>query len=428
MLNNETVLATPASLSDSIAMKPSDARPLRVLVLASTFPSQVQPIHGVFVKERVRAVSQLSDVETRVVSPVPYFPPIRAFPRWYPLSQIAKVEIIDGLTVTRPRYFLPPKVGGYFHPRLMYAGASRTVARTFKSFPFDIIDAHFAYPDGVVAAMLGQKYNRPVVITGRGEDIARFPRLPIIGPAIRWALQKATRLVAVTEEIGRMMVAEGADPKRVSVIKNGVDTARFQPLAQDAARTRLGLPLGRPMIISAGYRLEIKGFHLLIDAIPRIRERFPDVLVAIVGGQARWGLDYTSEIERHIRENHVEDFVIMAGARPPHEMPWWYSAGDLFTLLSSREGSSNVLMEALASGLPAVGTPVGGIAELLRDSRLGLVLPERSVPAVAEGINRALRFAWNRQEIRNVMEGMSWETTARAVRDVFRSAVEETAQ
>lgn len=397
---------------------------LRVLVLSSTFPSQVQPIHGVFVKERIRAVSELPDVEVRVLSPVPYFPPIRAFKRWYPLSQIPRADIVDGLEVTRPRYFLPPKIGGYWHPQLMSLGISRTAEKMFRSFPFDLIDAHFAYPDGVVATLLGRKFNRPVVITGRGEDIARFPRLPVIGPAIRRALSNATRLVAVTEEIARMMQAEGAKAEKISVIRNGVDTEKFKPLPRSEARTRLGLPLDRRIIVSAGYRLEIKGFHILIDALPRIREVFPDVLVAIVGGQARWGLDYTSEIERHIRENRVEDAVLLPGARPPEEMPLWYSSGDLFALLSSREGSSNVLMEALACGLPAIGTPVGGIAELLRDSRLGVLVSERNAPAVALGAIEALKRNWDRHEVRGVMEKMSWRRTAQEVRDVWARAIE----
>lgn len=397
----------------------------RVLVLSSTFPSRVQPIHGVFVKERIRAVSELPDIDVKVLSPVPYFPPIRAFKRWYPLSQIPRTEVIDGLEVSRPRYFLPPKIGGYWHHRLMSLGIGRTVARMARSFPFEVIDSHFAYPDGVVAAMLGRKWNRPVVITGRGEDIARFPRLKVIGPAIRWALASATKLVAVTEEIGRLMEAEGADPGKITVIRNGVDTDKFRPTPRDKARAALGLPQDRQIVVSAGYRLEIKGFHLLIDAIPRIREAFPNLLVAIVGGQARWGLDYTSEIERHIRENQVEDYVVMPGARPPEEMPLWYSAADMFALLSSREGSSNVLMEALACGVPAVGAPVGGIAELLRDARLGVVLPERTVPAVAEGVVQALRHPWDREGIRKIMEGMSWHRTALAVREVWMAALEE---
>lgn len=420
MLENPT-LPVPGVRAEPETAAPRERR--RVLVLSSTFPSAIQPIHGVFVKERVRAVSELPDVDLRVISPIPYFPPIRAFPRWYPLSQIPRADVIDGLEVWRPRYFLPPKIGGYFHPRLMRLGIAHSVARMFREFPFDVIDAHFAYPDGVVAAMLGRTYGRPVVITGRGEDIARFPRLPIIGPAIRWALASATRLVAVTEEIGRMMEAEGADPRKITVIRNGVDTAKFRSAPREQARATLGLPRDRRIIVSAGYRLEIKGFHILIDAIPRIREVFPDVLVAIVGGQARWGLDYTSELERHIRENRVEDNVLMPGARPPGEMPLWYSSADLFALLSSREGSSNVLMEALACGLPAVGSPVGGIAELLRDSRLGTIVSERTAPAVAEGVLRALRHPWDRGEIRGVMQAMSWNQTARSVQAVLESAV-----
>jgi len=396
----------------------------RVLVLSSAFPSKVQPIHGVFVKERIRFLAQLPGVEVRVISPVPYFPPLESFKRWYPLSQIPREEIIDGLRVTRPRYFLPPKVGGYFHADLMYPFVRRQLSRIRREFPFDVIDAHFIYPDGVVAAMLGAATNTPVVVTCRGEDIERFPDEPLIGRRIRKTLTRATQLVAVSGPIRDTMIRLGADPGKVTLIPNGVDAKKFAPTSRESARKTLGLPADRPIVLAVGYRLKMKGYHLLIDAIPKIKKTYPDVLVAIVGGQARWGLDYSAEIEERIRANAVSDSVLLTGARPPEELPNWYSAADVLSILSSREGSPNVLMEALASGLPAVATPVGGIPDVLGDTERGILLPERSAKAAAKGIVQALERTWNRDEIRQItIQNNDWDKTARQVNQVFDRAL-----
>jgi teichuronic acid biosynthesis glycosyltransferase TuaC len=397
----------------------------RVLVFASTFPSQVQPIHGVFVKERVRFVAQLPDVDVRVISPVPYFPPIRRFKRWYPLSQIPRAESIDGLSVERPRYFLPPKIGAMAHAHLMYLGARRAVRRSQREFDCDLIDAHFVYPDGVAATMFARRMNKPVVLTGRGEEILRFPDLPVIGRAIRWALPRATRLIALSVEIAESMERCGADPARITVIENGVDGQKFHPVPQREAQRKMQLPTDRPIVVSAGYRLERKGFHILIDAIPQIRQRIPNVLVVIVGGPARWGEDYTPVIEARIQANNVQDHVRLIGARPQEELSYWYSAGDVFALLTSREGSPNVLMESLACGTPAVATPIGGIPEVLSDSRLGVLLTERTAAEAARGIIQALRQTWDRPAIREAAEARSWSRTAERVNEVFTAAIEE---
>jgi len=397
----------------------------KILVISSTFPSAVMPTYGVFVKERLKAVAKLPGYELRVISPVPYFPPIRQFKKWYKWSQFPREEIVDGLKVYRPRYFLPPKIGGYFHPRLMYPAAKRAVEKIRAEFDFDLIDAHFFYPSGCVAAKLGEHYQRPVVITGRGEDILRFPELPVIGGRIRTSLRQTTQLIAVSEEIGKKMVSLGADPGKVTVIPNGVDCQKFQPIPMRDARRELNLPIDRPIVISVGYRLELKGFHILVNAIPKIRERFPDVLVVIVGGQASWAADYLPMIEERVRHHNIGEHVIIVGDRPQDELANWYSAADVFALLTSREGSPNVLMEALACGLPAVATPVGGIPEILGDSRLGILLPQRSVAVAAEGIVAALDCNWDRRSIRGVMEGRSWGSTALDVDRVFRRTLDE---
>ena len=397
----------------------------RVLVLSGAFPSHVQPVYGVFVKERLRFLAQRPDVDLRVISPTPYFPPIKACKRWYPWSQIPREEVIDGMHVERPRYPFVPKLGGYIHPRLMFPAVIRATKKLMRRFECDVIDSHFVYPNGVVATRLGKRLNRPVVITGRGEDIERFPDLPLIGSQIRRALHDATALIAVSERIAERMRLLGADPEKIAVIPNGVDCEKFYPIPTDVARGRLGLPQDRPLILAVGYRLELKGFHLLVDAIPAIKQRFPDVLVAIVGGQARWAADFLPEIEARISANKVQDHVILAGNRPQEELPAWYSAGDVLAILSSREGSPNVLMEALACGLPAVATRVGGIPDILSGRDYGILLDERSPAAAARGLIEMLERQPDRARIREDMLKKSWHETAHRVNEVFARAIAE---
>ena len=300
------------------------------------------------------------------------------------------------------------------------------MGRLQPQFDFDLIDAHFAFPNGVAGVQLGKRFNKPVVITGRGEDIARFPDLPVIGPQIRKAICEATRLIAVSQEIAGRMASFGADPQKITVIPNGVDTLKFCPVPQIDARRKLNLPMDRRIILAVGYRLELKGFHILVDALPKVRERFPDAMVVIVGGEARWAADFLPTIHARIKQHGLENHVVIAGDQPQDELRFWYSAADVLSILSSREGSPNVLMESLACGLPAVATAVGGIPDLIALSPMvGRLLLERSAAASAAGIIESFAAPPDRAAIRRFAEKQSWLTTAQSVCKVFEQAIED---
>ena len=394
-----------------------------ILVVSSTFPSRIQPIHGVFVKERLRSVAALPHYDVSVVAPTPYFPPVKVFSRWYMFSQLPRSEDVDDLPVYRPRYFLPPKLGGFFHPQLMAAAVRRGVDHFGGRNQFDLVDAHFIYPDGVAGAYFARSAGLPLVITCRGEDILSIPDLPMCGAPVRFALKQATCLVALSEEIRDRMLELGAEKNKIKLIPNGVATDSFRPMDQREAKRLCGLPQEGPTIVSVGYRLERKGFHLLIEAASHLREEYPYLRLAIVGGTARWGQDFTKVIEKTILDFHMQDHVVLVGPQQQQDLAKWYSAADLFGLMTSREGSPNVLMEALACGTPAMATPVGGIPSVL-NSKLGVLLPERSVGAAIKGLRQALSENWDRKHIREHMELRNWQSTASKVDEVFQTALE----
>jgi glycosyltransferase involved in cell wall biosynthesis len=371
----------------------------------------------------MRAVASLGRLDLRVVSPVAYFPPLKIHPRWYPNSQISRRDVVDGLPVDRPRYLMLPKTNGRFTTALMYRGIRRSVRHLRQEFPFDVVDAHFVFPDGVVGAHLAREHGVPLVITARGVDLREFPKYPVPRRQITWALQQATQLIAVSEELAQKMVDLGADRSKITVISNGVNTEAFRPGDQRAARQSLGLPLDRRIILGVGYLIELKGFHLAIEALARIHSRHPDAFYAIAGGQGRFNVDYSRQIQETIARTGMTEHVRLLGQKRHDEIPQCYNAADLFAVLSSHEGSPNAPMEALACGLPVISAPIGSMPELMQNPGLGLLLKDREIDTIAAGFEHALTTPWDRTAIRAWAETQSWTQVANRVADVLESTL-----
>ena len=151
---------------------------MRILTFTSLYPNAVQPHSGVFVENRLRHLVSEGSVEARVIAPVPWFPwRGNAFGRYAIMARVPAEERRFGITVLHPRYPLIPKIGMTTAPFLMYAAIRSVAAELMESgYDFDLIDAHYFFPDGVAAAMLGIWLDRPVVITARGTDINLIPR------------------------------------------------------------------------------------------------------------------------------------------------------------------------------------------------------------------------------------------------------------
>lgn len=418
------VLDTAATVGGMRALaQGSPNAPLKVLVISALFPWNAAPAEGVFVKERIKQLRDRYGADIRVVSPKPYFPPIRWFRRWYLFSQVKPYEEVDGLPVHYARYFFIPKMGGYFHPWFMFPSAWSKIKRLSRDFQPDLLDAHFVFPSGVLAEAIARRLKRPLVITGRGVDMLSFAKLPFVRWQIERALRRSMRLIAVSRQIETAMVECGANPSRITVIPNGVDLEAFRVIDKAHARQVLGLPMERPIALTVGYRIPVKGFDIFIDAIGRLKQFDYSVLGLIVGGPPHWRPDCGPQLELQIRRAALENHVKLAGYRPHDELALWYAASDVFVLLSSREGSPNVVMEALACGTPVVAARVGGIADLLDGKEFAVLLSERTSHAAAMGIKKFLQAPPDRSEIRRFAESHSWEVTAARVYEVWKQAL-----
>jgi glycosyltransferase involved in cell wall biosynthesis len=388
---------------------------MKVLVFTTLYPNNIWPNHGVFIKERMSRFARLDGCEVKVIAPVPYFPPIRLNWRWK-FSQVASRELSHDIAVYHPRYFMTPKIGMALYGWMMFLSVLPTVKKVKKNFEFDLIDAHYVYPDGFAAVLLGSLFSKPVVVSARGSDINLLRTFPLIRKLLQYVLRKAARVVAVSNALKEAMVQLGIPEAKISAIPNGVDAKKFYPLPKQQARRELGLP-DRKTVLSVGNLTDNKGFDLVIKSFRVLADKFheKDIQLAIVGDGP-----YRSHLEKLISSLRLDDRVRMVGAVSHDKLHFWYSAADLFCLGSSREGRPNVVLESLACGTPVVATPVGGIPEIISSENVGL-LCKRDESKIAEAIRTALRKSWCTEEIVAYANKFTWEQTAVAVRDVFDS-------
>jgi glycosyltransferase involved in cell wall biosynthesis len=341
-----------------------------------------------------------------VVAPVPLRPSIIAgIGRYGRTDRIPRVEEQQGLVIRHPRFLTVPKIAKTLDGVFMAQSCWATVRELFRDKPFDVIDAHWAYPDGVAAAILGRRLRVPVAITVRGDDLNVFAEQPFRKPWIRWALKSAAVVLALSRELKSRVESLTGGAVDVRVVPNGVDTERFKPRDRTEARRHLGIPADTTLLLSVGRLHRSKGFPLLVKAMAHLRERFGPIALAVVGDSDPEA-DARAEIANVARELGLSANLLLPGSLDPDALVHWYSAADLFCLATIREGSPNVLLEALSCGLPCVATAVGGIPEVL-SSDLG-VLTGAAPTELAESIARALTHQWDRAAIRGAVTSRSW--------------------
>jgi len=403
-------------------LKDKKAHP-RLLVFTTLFPHPGQPHAGNFIRERMFRVAQI--LPLTVVAPVPWFPLqglIRLFrPHFRPSAP--RHELQQGIDVYHPRFFSIPGFFKSWDGLFMALGSYRLASRLRKQRGFDIIDAHFAYPDGFAATLLGKWLKVPVTITLRGTEVP-LSKDPARRDRIVQALARADRVFSVAEALKRHAVGLGADAGKIRVVGNGVDSRKFISIPKGEARAALGLPIDAPVLITVGGLVERKGFHRVIACLPELRRQFPNLRYLIVGGAGAEG-DWRSRLEAQAAQLNLHGVVHLLGAMPAEQLQVPLSAADVFVLATRNEGWANVLLEAMACGVPVVTTDVGGNREVVCDDKLGIVVPFGDAAALQQALADALRRNWDHESIIAYARDNDWDKRVAVLveefEDIFRN-------
>ena len=386
---------------------------VRILTFSTLFPSSMRPGHGIFVETRLRELVASGKVESRVVAPVPWF--FSQDPRFGSYARMAATplrEFRNGFDVLHPRFFIPPAIGMNMAPFALAAGAMRTVRKLLaEGYDFDVIDAHYYYPDGVAAALLGRHFGKPFTVTARGTDINLIAGHAIPRRLMQWASRRAEASIGVSQALVRAMAGLGMPPGSLMLMPNGVDLRRFQMGTQVEARAQLGWPAG-PTLLSVGNLVENKGHHIAIQSLPTLSE-----FRLVIAGEG----PERAALENLARELGVASRVAFSGRVDQERLAVFYGASDMLLLPSSREGWPNVLLESMACGTPVVATNVGGVSEIVTSSDAGRMMDERTAEGLVAAVNDLWAHMPTRHAVRACAEGCSWQATTDAQVRLFRN-------
>ena len=384
---------------------------LKTLTYSTLFPNAAQPSHGIFVENRLRHLLQSGEVTTKVVAPVAWFPfADERFGHYATLARAPRYEERFGTPIFHPRFPLIPKLGMAAAPGLLAAATRRLLGRILRSgYAFDLIDAHYFYPDGVAAAVLGRMLRKPVVITARGTDINLIANYAIPRRMILWAAKEAAAVITVCEALRQRLIELGADGQKIHVLRNGVDLQLFRPLDRDAARARLGIT--GFTIASVGHLIPRKGHEFVIEAVAQL----PEARLLIAGEGPERG-----NLERLAGALGAADRVRFLGRLPHESLTELYSAVDVLALASDREGWPNVLLEAMACGTPVAATAIWGTPEVVAAPEAGLLVHERTGAAFAAALAQLRNVLPDRRATRRYAESFSWDATTLGQLRIFR--------
>ena len=329
---------------------------------------------------------------------------------------------------------------GAGHPLAFIREGRRACARLWAEKPFDIVHTHFAYaalgPLGAVPSSIPhvRSFYGPWDEEGWVTDAARRAPLGWAKARVKRALRhqveaaglRRSRAVVVLSKHSRGEVeAFGCPDQDIHLIPGGTDVERFVPAEnKPAVRQELGLPPGRTLLLSIRRLAPRMGLDNLIRALPAVAARRPDVLL-LIGGKG----PEREPLERLAAELGMGNHVRFLGFIPDNRLAAHYQAADLFVLPTlALEGFGLVTVEALACGLPVLGTDIGATPEILSGLDPRLIVPGTSPDALAEAILRFLEQGWS-QELtpdrlrRYVLDHYPWDRHVAAVEQIYRDLI-----
>ena len=387
----------------------------KILTFTTLFPNAAKPHHGIFTETTLRNQLATGEVEAKVVAPVPWFPfSHEMFGEYSVFSRAPKSENRIGVDVFHPRYVALPKMNMYFAPCSIAHSTRSVIGRLLdEGYDFDVIDAHYFYPDGVAAVLLGKYFRKPVIISALGTDINIILQNPIARRMMLWASCQSASMITVCQALKSRMVEFGMNESQITPLRNGVDLDLFSPVDRETTREKLGMD--RFTLLSVGHLTAGKGHHHIISALADL----PDVSLMIAGN----GPD-RKILEAKAQKSGVADRVTFLGALPQETLREYYGAADALVLASSREGWANVLLEAMACGTPVVASNVGGTAEVVCSQAAGVLMPSATPQNVVSGVRQLRSHYPDHAATRAYAEGFSWHETTQGQIRLFRQAAQ----
>jgi len=262
-----------------------------------------------------------------------------------------------------------------------------SVINILKNKKIDIMHAHWSFPQGLIGLFCKFLYNIPYIVTIHGSDIYGL-NYPILSNLNRLVLRHAAACTVNSEETARA-TKRLSGLKNVQIVPMGVDAGLFN--SKNSKRLSNNDRTGEKIILFVGRLIDLKGVNYLLKAMPKVLSMFPETKLLIVGkGPERIRLGkITADLG-------IEKSVSFIGEVPHNELVEYYATADVFVLPScmnnagETEGLGVVLLEAMACGVPVVGSNTGGIPHIIKDGITGVLSNQKDAMSIANRITDLL--------------------------------------
>jgi len=388
-----------------------------VLVTATTFPRWENDTEPSFVFTLSRLLAKRG---CNITVLAPHYPNAKKFER------------IGSLKVYRFQYFYPAKL-----ERLCYEGGIlENLKRSFlakiqvpflfiseyfctikiiKKEKISIVHAHWILPQGFLAALIKKFYNLPYIATAHAGDI--FPlKKGMLKNIARLAIRNSS-FVTANSSFTKASILGIFPHKTIEIIPMGVDLSQFNPKNRNGT-LRQRYKIEGHFILFVGRLAEKKGVEYLIKAMPSVLNQLPSSKLLIVGD----GREMPA-LASLVKQLNLQNNVAFAGKIRNEELPKFYATADVFVGPSivakngDTEGLGVVFLEAIASGACVIGTNVGGIPDIIKNNKTGILVEEKNSQEFAQAIvrllkDKSLRKKLSKNAIKHIKDIYSWDKVA----------------
>lgn len=386
------------------------------------YPSTFSEIRGIFVHQQVKELVK-QGCEVKVVSPIPWtpFPINRMSSKRRGYSKIPCKNEIEGIEVYYPRYLEFPMNFLFLSSGFrMYMGIRTLLRQIYSEFPFNIIHAHVALPDGYAAMLLNNKYKKPLIVTIHGQDLQYT--LCLNKKAIDFLNQvflNVDRIITVSNKLKN--IAINAFPfcnNKVSVVNNGVPP---EIIIKDVSQTGNSYK----KILSVSHLTPTKGIDLNIKAISILIKKYPNLKYVVIGD----GIEM-AKLKRLTADLGLNDYVEFLGQLNHNETMKKIAESDIFSLPSWKEGFGVVYIEAMALGKPVIACVGEGITDVIEHGKNGFLVKPKDVEDLVKIIDYLLSNSEECKRIgelakQTVIENYTWEKNAETTLTIYQELIQD---
>ncbi len=398
-------------------LKPKNEIPQpSICILTLAYPSQANPSHGHFIEKQAQILYKLGH-SLVVVAPRTY----------YADSFLTKN---NGICVYRFPYLSGNKRFSDYHriPFLtlmtfFFSGFWQAL-KVAKKKKCPIILAHWVVPTGVIGFFVSTILKKKLVVTVHGSDINVYTEKSRLAFWLaKLTFQKSSIIIAASSDLKKKICQKFLiEKEKIKVIPIGIDLELFSPQPKNKARKVLKVPQKLKIILFSGGLAEVKGFEVLIKALPEVVKSMSKVVCVVLGKIETKKL---KALKNQLEEKRLENKVIFIGAVSPKKMPLWLNMADLVVIPSLSEGLGLIAIEALSCNTPIIASATGELPQIIKKTNGGFLFKPGNYRELSQKITKLLKERKNRFKINRqfLKENYNLTENAKQLSDFLKQLV-----